>query len=377
VPSGGRLKCGRREAVVEVCRPAVGWSEGLEALMHLATESIESPTHHRKDSPRLLSLVVPVLNEQDAIQPFLECAVPHLEAAVALMSPSADYEIIFVDDGSTDVTVAVIAAAMRANPRVKAIVLSRNFGKDCALAAGLRHAKGDAVIPIDVDLQDPPHIIPELVRKWLSGAQVVTAIRTDRSSDSRLKRLSAKWFYSVYNRMSDRAIEGNVGDFRLLDRQVVNVVNDLPERARFMKGLFSWVGFETASVNYTREQRATGRSKWSYWRLWNFALDGITASTTAPLRVWTYCGVVIGAAAFLYGFFIIGMTFVLGRDVPGYASLITAILFFGGLNLIALGILGEYIGRIFNEVKARPLYVVRSTIGLGESGADPSRPGSA
>jgi glycosyltransferase involved in cell wall biosynthesis len=340
--------------------------------MQLAADPGISAPHHQADGPRLLSLVIPVLNEHDAIHPFLERAVPALKAAVALVGPGATYETIFVDDGSTDLTLAAIAAARRVDPRIKAIVLSRNFGKDAALAAGLRHARGDAVVPIDVDLQDPPEIIPELVRKWLNGAQVVTAVRADRSSDSGLKRLTARWFYSLYNRMSDRAIDENVGDFRLLDRQVVDVVNDLPERARFMKGLFSWVGFETASVPYVREQRASGRSKWSYWRLWNFALDGITASTTAPLRVWTYCGILIGAAAFLYGFFIIGRTLVLGRDMPGYASLITAILFFGGLNLVALGILGEYIGRIFNEVKARPLYIVRTTIGLEPMNSEPS-----
>jgi glycosyltransferase involved in cell wall biosynthesis len=297
-----------------------------------------------------------------------------LEAAAVLIGPGASFEIVFVDDGSTDCTLAAIAAARRADPRIKAIVLSRNFGKDSALAAGLRHATGDAVVPIDVDLQDPPELIPEMVRKWLAGAKVVTAVRADRSSDTALKRFTAKWFYSLYNRMSDRAIEENVGDFRLLDRQVVDVVNDLPERARFMKGLFSWVGFETASVPYVRNQRAEGQSKWTYWRLWNFALDGITASTTAPLRVWTYCGMAIGAAAFLYGFFIIGRTMILGRDMPGYASLITAILFFGGLNLVALGILGEYIGRIFNEVKARPLYIVRTTMGMEQPASDTSVP---
>jgi glycosyltransferase involved in cell wall biosynthesis len=315
-----------------------------------------------------------VFNEQDGIEPFLKRAVPVLEAAAVLIGPGASFEIVFVDDGSTDCTLAAIAAARRADPRIKAIVLSRNFGKDSALAAGLRHATGDAVVPIDVDLQDPPELIPEMVRKWLAGAKVVTAVRADRSSDTALKRFTAKWFYSLYNRMSDRAIEENVGDFRLLDRQVVDVVNDLPERARFMKGLFSWVGFETASVPYVRNQRAEGQSKWTYWRLWNFALDGITASTTAPLRVWTYCGMAIGAAAFLYGFFIIGRTMILGRDMPGYASLITAILFFGGLNLVALGILGEYIGRIFNEVKARPLYIVRTTMGMEQPASDTSVP---
>lgn len=336
------------------------------------TDPVKLEVYRRADMPKLLSLVVPVLNEQDGIQQFLERARPAVETAVTLMSRGATYEIIFVDDGSTDLTLAAIAAARRVDPHVRAVSLSRNFGKDAALAAGLRHAKGDAVVPIDVDLQDPPELIPELVRKWLDGAKVVTAVRADRSSDSALKRLTARWFYSVYNRMADRAIDENAGDFRLLDRQVVDVVNELPERARFMKGLFSWVGFEAASVPYVREKRACGQSKWSYWRLWNFALDGITASTTAPLRVWTYCGMLTGAAAFLYGFFIIVSTLVFGRDMPGYASLITAILFFGGLNLFALGILGEYIGRIFNEVKARPLYIIRATMGLEHTHVDPS-----
>lgn len=313
-----------------------------------------------------LSLVVPVFNEETSIEPFLLRAIPSVISAAKLMGEGAEYEIVFVDDGSTDATLAAILAARLRDHRIKCLVLSRNFGKDAALAAGLRYANGRIVIPIDVDLQDPPELIADLVGKWKEGARVVSAVRSDRTSDGLVKRLTAGAFYSVYNRMADRPILEQAGDFRLLDRTVVDILNALPERARFMKGLFSWVGFESAEVPYVRGERVSGRTKWNYWRLWNFALDGITASTTAPLRIWTYCGVLIGLSAFLYSAFIIARTLIFGRDMPGYASLMTAILFIGGLNLIALGILGEYIGRIFNEVKARPLYIMKTTIGFDD-----------
>jgi glycosyltransferase involved in cell wall biosynthesis len=340
-----------------------------DVLPPAVEEQAGAPASER---PQLLSLVIPVKDEQLAIRPFLDRAQLCLRTALGALPKGSDYEIIFVDDGSTDATLAAILAARAIDSRIKSVVFSRNFGKEAAIAAGLRYASGDAVVPIDVDLQDPPEVIVDLVRKWREGAKVVMAVRSDRNSDGAVKRMTASLFYRIYNRMADRAIPEQVGDFRLLDRQVVDALKELPERTRFTKGLFSWVGFETAHVGYVRAKRAHGTTKWTYWRLWNLALDGITASTTVPLRIWTYCGFLMGVAAFLYASFIVVHTVVFGRDMPGYASLMTAVLLIGGLNLIALGILGEYIGRISSEVKGRPLYVLKRSIGFNcddESGA--------
>jgi glycosyltransferase involved in cell wall biosynthesis len=323
----------------------------------------------RDMTSRLISVVVPVFNEEAAIRPFVARALPALREAVDLLGPGGALEILFVDDGSTDRTLAAISLAMCGAPYIKAVSLSRNFGKDSALAAGLKYASGHAVVVMDVDLQDPPEVIPLLVSRWLAGARVVSGVRTDRSSDRAIKRLTAAAFYRVYNMIADRPLAEGAGDFRLLDRQVVDILNGLPERSRFMKGLFSWVGFEEAFVPYVRQARASGTSKWRYWRLWNFAIDGITAASTAPLRVWTYVGVGIASLSFGYAFLLIAATFLFGKTTPGYASLMAAILCLGGMNLIALGILGEYIGRISNEVKSRPLYVVRATAGFEESRA--------
>ena len=311
-----------------------------------------------------LSLVVPVFNEEEAIRPFLDRTVPVLERAAALVPAETSYEILFINDGSTDATAAVLGALAQRDARIKVVNLSRNFGKEAAVAAGLNYASGDAIIPIDVDLQDPPELIEPMVVKWLAGAKAVEAVRTDRTSDSWYKRFTANGFYSLYNRFADQPIRENVGDFRLLDREVVDVLRDLPERSRFNKALYSWVGFARETVEFTREKRSAGTSKWKYWRLWNFALDGLTASTTAPLRVWTYMGAFAAILAFAYAGFIIIHTVVFGVDSPGYASMITVILFMGGLNLLALGIMGEYVGRIAKEVRGRPLYVVQSTVGL-------------
>lgn len=316
------------------------------------------------EAQQSLTLVVPVFNEEEVIRRFLDRVIPSMEKAVARMGEAAEFDILFVNDGSRDDTYAVIAALARRDPRIKLVQFSRNFGKEAALAAGLNHATGDAVIPIDVDLQDPPEIIAEMVDKWLTGAKIVNAVRTDRSSDSWVKRISANGFYRLYNRIADRPITAHVGDFRLLDREVVEVLKDLQESSRFNKGLFSWVGFETEEVEFEREERVGGTTKWGYWRLWNFALDGLTSSTTAPLRIWTYVGGFVAAMAFLYAAFIVIYTLVLGNDTPGFASVITVVLFLGGLQLLSLGIIGEYIGRIATEVRRRPLYIVQSTIGL-------------
>ncbi|GAB4371913.1 MAG: glycosyltransferase family 2 protein [Kiloniellaceae bacterium] len=315
---------------------------------------------------RLLSLVVPVFNEEATIDAFLARIGPPLEEALLYLAPSGDHEIVFVDDGSSDRTAERILAAAEHDPRVKIVRLSRNFGKDAALAAGLRHARGDAVIPIDVDLQDPPETIARMVAAWLAGAEVVNAVRSSRNSDGWLKRFTAAAFYRVYNVVARDRIPDNVGDFRLLDRKVVEVLNDFTERNRFMKGVVSWVGFEQATVRYERAPRAAGTTKWKYWALWNFALDGITASTTAPLRIWTYVGLGVALCAIVYALVIVFRTLIFGVDVPGYASLMTLILVLGALNLISVGILGEYIGRIAIEVRQRPLYAVRDTHGFDE-----------
>lgn len=313
-----------------------------------------------RDQAPILSLVVPVLNEEESIGLFLERAVPSLDAAVG----AGGWEIVFVDDGSTDATLGAVLAAHQRLPGVHAVVLSRRFGKEAALSAGLAHARGDAVIPMDVDLQDPPEIIPDMVERWREGAKVVMAVRSARPDDGAMKRLSAGWFYRIYNRMADRPITPNAGDFRLLDRVVVEVLNQLPERNRFMKGLFAWVGYPTAEVGFVREARKEGRSKWKAWSLWNFALDGLTSSSTVALRIWSYFGMLIALVGFVFALVIVAQALIWGNDVPGYASLMVVTLVLGGLNLMSMGILGEYVGRIFVEVKGRPLYVVRETVGF-------------
>ncbi len=313
-----------------------------------------------------LSLILPVLNEEASIAPFLDRAGPALDQALALIDGEAVAEILFVNDGSTDATEAVITGRAARDGRIRLINLSRNFGKEAALAAGLDHATGDAVIPIDVDLQDPPEVIVDLVRAWQGGAQVVNARRNDRSSDSWAKRASARGFYRLYNKIADHPIPEDVGDFRLMDREAVEVIRKLSEQSRFNKGLFSWVGFETETVEYARAPRLAGQSKWPGWKLWSFAIDGIVSSSTVPLRIWTYLGALIALGAFGYALFLVFYTMFTGGDTPGFASIMVAVLFLGGLNMLSLGILGEYVGRIATEVRRRPLYVVASKTGFDE-----------
>ncbi|MBB3980397.1 glycosyltransferase involved in cell wall biosynthesis [Sphingobium fontiphilum] len=305
-----------------------------------------------------LSIVIPVLDEQDSLSLFLDRARPAVNRALALIGPDARAEYLFVDDGSTDRTADILMLLSRLNPDVRFLSLSRNFGKEAALAAGIDHARGDAVIPIDVDLQDPPEVIIDMVRHWLSGARVVNARRVDRSSDGWLKRWTAHAFYRVINRMSDHPIPENVGDFRLLDREAVEVLRRLGEQARFNKGLFSWIGFRVATVDYERAPREAGATKWRWGKLWALAIDGITASTTMPLRIWSYIGGGIAMLAFGYAAFLVIHTLITGVDTPGYASIMVAVLMLGGLNLMSLGIIGEYLGRVAREVRNRPLYVV-------------------
>ena len=250
---------------------------------------------------------------------------------------------------------------MEGDARVRLIVLSRNFGKDAALAAGLAHARGRAVIPIDVDLQDDPKVIPEMVEKWRAGAKIVNARRIDRTRDTAFKRGSARLYYKIFNALAEHPIPPNVGDFRLIDRQVVDILNTMSEKARFSKVLFSWVGFDSAEVTFDRRARETGITKWSFWKLWNFGLDGLFGASTIPLRLWSYLGFFLALASFVYASTVLIRTVWFGIDTPGYASTIVIILFFGGLKMLSVGILGEYVGRIYNEVRDRPLYIVRKT----------------
>ncbi|MDR1397652.1 MAG: glycosyltransferase family 2 protein [Desulfarculales bacterium] len=306
------------------------------------------------DKAKLISLIIPFYNEGAAINILYE----RLSAALAAI-PDCLFEIICVDDGSRDNTLAVLNNIAEKDPRLLIIEFSRNFGKEAAMSAGLDYAGGQAVIILDADLQDPPELIAPMLELWQGGAEVVNARRTNRQAESFLKRRSAGLFYWVHNKVSYPPIPANVGDFRLLDRKAVNALKQMPERQRFMKGLFSWVGFKSAEIAYRRETRSAGKSKFSGFKLWNFALEGITSFSTLPLRVWTYIGVAVALPALGWGAFTLVKTLVFGIDVPGYASTIIAVLFLGGLQLISVGVLGEYIGRIYAESKNRPLYIIR------------------
>lgn len=305
-----------------------------------------------------VSVVVPFYNEEAGIDRFHEQLTTQLD-----LIADVNWQIICVDDGSKDATLAALRALAARDARFKVIELSRNFGKEAAMTAGLDYATGDAVIPIDADLQDPPSLIAEMIAAWRGGAEVVEARRVDRSSDGLLKRKSAAWFYKFHNRLSKTKISENVGDFRLMDRVVVDALKRLPERQRFMKGLFAWVGFKTVTINYTRAPRAAGETKFSFFALWNFALEGVTSFSTAPLKFWTYLGVVSAVLTFSYAVYIVLRTLISGINVPGYASLLVAVLFFGSVQLISIGLLGEYIGRIYIETKLRPVYIIRKVYG--------------
>jgi glycosyltransferase involved in cell wall biosynthesis len=302
----------------------------------------------------LLSLVVPFYNEQDAIPLFFEKVVPELE-----LIGGVSFEIVCVNDGSTDGTLGELLHHSEFDKRIRIIDLTRNFGKEAALSAGLDEARGDIIVPFDADLQDPPSLIASLVEKWREGYDVVLARRANRESDSRLKRSTASVFYRLHNRLSEVKIPENVGDFRLITREVATALQSLPESRRFMKGLFAWVGYRTATVDYTRVERAAGTSKFSGWKLWNFALEGFTSFGTLPLRIWTYVGATVALLALVWAFFLITRTVFFGVDVPGYASLVSSILILGGIQLIGIGVLGEYVGRIYFESKNRPVYLVR------------------
>ena len=301
-----------------------------------------------------VSLVAPFYNEGETVNYFYQAICPILAQVSEI-----DFEVVCVDDGSRDDTLQKLIALVAVDARFRVIELSRNFGKEAALTAGIEATIGDAVIPIDADLQDPPELIPIFIREWRKGADVVLARRIDRNADSFLKRKTAEMFYRFHNRLSSIKIPENVGDFRLMDRVVVDALKLLPEQQRFMKGLFAWVGFKTVTVDYERKSRVAGDTKFSGWKLWNLALEGITSFSNAPIRFWSYAGGIGALFTFAYAAYIVVRTLVFGIEVPGYASLLVAVLFFGSVQLISVGMLGEYVGRIYIETKNRPLYLVR------------------
>ena len=301
-----------------------------------------------------LSVVVPVYNEQEVLQEF------HRRLSTVLDALDLTAEVVYVNDGSGDFSLYALEELRAKDERVAIVNLSRNFGKEIAVTAGLDSVRGQAAVVIDADLQDPPELIASLVSKWREGYDVVYASRQERRGETWLKRTTASLFYRVMHSIGDVPIPENTGDFRLLSRRCLDALASCRERRRFMKGLFAWVGFRQASIGYDREPRFAGKTKWNYWRLWNLAIEGITSFTIAPLKLATYFGLLTALVSFMYGAFIIGRTILLGRVLPGYASMMVVILFLAGVQLIAMGVIGEYVGRIFVEVKNRPLYLVEN-----------------
>ncbi|WP_445372236.1 glycosyltransferase family 2 protein [Methylomonas sp. HW2-6] len=304
----------------------------------------------------MLSIIVPAYNEQEVLDQF------YARVTVVLQTAAPDYELIFVNDGSRDGTLQLLERLSESDPRVVVIDLSRNFGKEIAVSAGIDFSRGDAVIIIDADLQDPPELIPELLKQWNSGFDNVYARRISRDGESVIKKTTSYLFYRFIRRMTNIDIPADTGDFRLLSRRAVDSLKQLPERNRFMKGLYAWIGYSSVAVEYRRDPRYAGETKWNYWKLWNFALEGITSFTEVPLKVASYVGVAVAFAAFCYGVYIIINTILYGNPVAGYPSLIVTILFLGGVQLIFIGVLGEYLARAFSESKRRPLYFVNKVI---------------
>jgi glycosyltransferase involved in cell wall biosynthesis len=331
-----------------------------------------APAGHRNAGHPVLSIVVPVYDERQVLSEFHE----RLSAVLDALGTSA--EILYVDDGSRDGSFDLIAELQQHDRRLTAVRLSRNFGKEVAVTAGLDHCQGEAAVIIDADLQHPPELIPSLVEQWRAGFDVVYARRIERQGETALKKLTAKSFYRLMERLSEVPIPADAGDYRLLSRRAVDVLVGMRERHRFMKGLFAWIGFPQTSVPYRQQPRHAGETKWSYWRLWNFALEGITSFTTVPLRLASYVGALSALTAVLFAAWIVFKTLVWGDPVPGYPSLMVVVLFLGGVQLAALGVIGEYLGRTYNEVKHRPLYVIDTYRPgrLVDGDAAPARPGS-
>lgn len=317
-------------------------------------------------TPLRLSVVAPAYNEQETLREF------HRRLSAVLDGIAAASEVVYVNDGSSDATLALMQELRAGDDRVTIVDLSRNFGKEIAMTAGLDHARGEAVIVIDTDLQDPPELIPQLIEEWRNGFDVVYAKRIEREGESALKKVTAAAFYRVIQRVSRVRIPADTGDYRLLSRRAVDALGQLREQHRFMKGLFSWIGFPQKAVLYRRDPRFAGIGKFNYWRLWNFALEGITSFTITPLKIATYVGVIVALLSFLAAAWIIYKTLAFGDPVPGYPSLMVVVLFLGGLQLLFIGVMGEYLGRLFNESKRRPLYFVNAyepakTLGKGDA----------
>ncbi|WP_291524457.1 glycosyltransferase family 2 protein [Acidithiobacillus sp.] len=305
-----------------------------------------------------VSIIIPCHNESGNL------ATLYARVCAVMDEAGEPWEMICVNDGSGDDTLLQLIALHHQDRRVRVIDLSRNFGKEAALTAGLDAARGEAAIPLDADLQDPPELIPELLAQWREGFDVVNAVRLSREGESWLKRASAHVFYRIINRMSDVEIPPDTGDFRLLSRPVLDALQTLPERRRFMKGLFAWVGFRSTNVYYHRAPRHAGKTTWNYWRLWNLAVEGVTSFSQVPLQLAAYLGFVVSLLAFLYAVWLIISTLVYGNPVKGYPSMMVTLLFLGGVQLMALGVIGEYLGRIYEESKQRPVYLVRQAWGM-------------
>lgn len=323
----------------------------------------------RASDTKTLSVVVPVFNEQEVLPEF------HARMSAVLDGLSLAAKVIYVNDGSTDATLETIRRLAEHDARVMLLDLSRNFGKEIALTAGLDHADTDAVVVIDADLQDPPELIPELVAHWLDGYDVVYAKRTCRKGESAAKRLTAFLFYRLIQKMSRVRIPEDTGDFRLLSRRAVHAVCQMREQHRFMKGMFAWIGYPQKAVPYQRAPRHAGTSKWNYWKLWNFALEGITSFSSIPLKIATYIGLCSASGALVYGLYIVVRTLMVGNPVPGYPSLLTAVMFLGGLQLFSIGVIGEYLARMFDESKQRPLYFLKNGQNAPTGPALGTRPG--
>ncbi len=333
-------------------------------VLSIATDMLGPPA----PGTGLLSLIVPVYDEEDALIPF------HARLCRTLAALPCASEIVFVNDGSRDRSMAILCGLRQSDARVAVVDLSRNFGKEIAMSAGLDFARGDAVILLDADLQDPPELIPEMLAAWHAGHDVVLMRRRSRDAESRAKRLLAGAFYRTLARLGAIEIPENIGDFRLLSRRAVEAMRRLPERSRFMKGLFAWIGYPSTVIDYDRPARCAGHSKWTYWRLWNFAIEGITSFSVVPLKVASYVGIITAVAAFAYGAYIIVKTLLFGDPARGYPTLAVLVLFLGGLQLMALGIIGEYLARMFVEVKQRPLYLVQRHLASTQQVADARPP---
>ncbi len=321
-------------------------------MSHAQTAELPVTQH---DAPRpALSVVVPAYNEEEVLPAF------HARLAPVMDRIGLSWEVVYVNDGSRDSTLEQMLALREADPRVAVVNLSRNFGKEIALTAGLDHASAtDAVVVIDADLQDPPEVIPDLVAAWRQGYDIAYAKRRAREGETWLKKATAAAFYRLMRRISGRVeLPADTGDFRLMSRRALDALLRLREQHRFMKGLFAWVGFPSTPVLYDRAPRAAGTTKWNYWRLWNLSLEGITSFTVGPLKIATYLGLATSLFAAGFGALIVVRTLIWGNPVAGYPSLMAVVLFLGGVQLMTLGIIGEYLGRIFNETKGRPLYLV-------------------